>query len=252
MRFSTGAYAFAVAGLVACAAAALPSPRELERSDLDEMKARIVSLQETVTVAEVEIARLRKQLAVLEAQMAEVRTLVTALGPEPMPPPFAERDTIESSDLGPRVRPVPPQPSRLPAPETPAAPTSERLSGSAQGLYDEGYTLFHQGRYVDAESAFQRFLQAHRGSDLADNALYWIGEARFARGDLRGALSAFREVVERFPRGNKVADALLKNGDCLAGLGDTEEASQRYEEVESRFPQSAAAAIAAERRAALP
>jgi len=41
---------------------------------------------------------------------------------------------------------------------------------AAQALYDRGYSLFHQGRYLDAEATFQRFLQAYSETDLSDNA----------------------------------------------------------------------------------
>ena len=119
-------------------------------------------------------------------------------------------------------------------------------------LYDRGYTLYHQGRYVEAEASFQRFLQANPGSELADNAQYWIGECRYSRNDVKGALAAFREVIERFPKGNKVADAMLKAGQCLEAMGDVEGARVTYREVGRRFAGTAAAAVADERRAKLP
>jgi tol-pal system protein YbgF len=131
-------------------------------------------------------------------------------------------------------------------------PTAEVLSPANQVLYDRGYTLYHQGRLVDAEASFQRFLQANPGSELADNAQYWIGECRYARNDFKGALAAFRETVERFPRGNKVADAMLKAGQSLEALGDIEGARVTYREVARRFPGTLAAGAAEERRAKLP
>jgi tol-pal system protein YbgF len=133
------------------------------------------------------------------------------------------------------------------------APQGGAETGPAtQALYDRGYTLFHQGRYVDAEASFQRFLQANPTNELADNAEYWIGECRYSRGDLRGALAAFRETVQRYPEGNKVPDALLKAGQCLESLGNVAEARLTYKEVIRRFSGSAAAAVAEERQAKLP
>jgi tol-pal system protein YbgF len=144
-------------------------------------------------------------------------------------------------------------PAAAPAPaspgEEPAA--AEGLSPATQALYDRGYTLFHQGHFVDAEASFQRFLQSNPKSELADNAQYWIGECRYSRNDVKGALAAFREVVERFPKGNKVPDAMLKEGQCMEAMGDTEGARVTYREVNRRFPGSAAAAVAEERRGKL-
>ena len=159
---------------------------------------------------------------------------------EPAVPPTRR----EPAGAAPAPRGVPPQPAAPP----PADETSQRPpSPAAQALYDQGYTLFHQGRFIDAESAFRRFLQEHPDNDHADNAQYWIGEARYARDDLRGALAAFRETVERHPHGNKVPDALLKAGQCLDKLGDREGARETYREVVRRFPESAAAVVAEER-----
>jgi tol-pal system protein YbgF len=133
-----------------------------------------------------------------------------------------------------------------------AGESAETLPPAAQALYDRGYTLYHQGHFVDAEASFQRFLQTEPKSELADNALYWIGECRSSRNDLRGALAAFRETVERYPQGNKVPDAMLKAGQTLEALGDKEGARTTYKEVTRRFPNTAASAVAEERRAKLP
>ena len=148
--------------------------------------------------------------------------------------------------------PAPSAPAPAPAPSTESGEETELLNPSAQALYDRGYTLYHQGRFVDAETSFQRFLQTNPDSELADNAQYWIGECRYARADTRGALAAFREVTEKFPKGNKVPDALLKAGQCLETLGDIEGARVTYREVGRRFPGSTAAAVAEERRGKLP
>ena len=129
----------------------------------------------------------------------------------------------------------------------PADAEAAAVSEAGQALYDRGYTLFHQGRYVDAEATFQQFLSSFGGTDLGDNALFWIGESRFARQDLSGALAAFREVVSRYPEGNKVPDALLKAADCLAKLGDLNGARRGSREVIERYPTVAAAAVAEDR-----
>ncbi|HSL81298.1 MAG TPA: tol-pal system protein YbgF, partial [Thermoanaerobaculia bacterium] len=126
------------------------------------------------------------------------------------------------------------------------------VTAEAQALYDRGYTLYHQGRYVDAESSFQRFIQAYPSTELTDNAQYWIGESRLARGDVSGALAAFRETVERHPEGNKVPDALLKVGEAMASLGDVEGAREAYQEVIRRFAGTTAAAVARDRLQGLP
>ncbi|MFL6259068.1 MAG: tol-pal system protein YbgF [Thermoanaerobaculia bacterium] len=166
----------------------------------------------------------------------------------PQPPPRRAPATSAPKPAAPKpAAPAGPAPSN---PEPSASP--DGLSPATQALYDRGYTLFNQGRFVDAEASFQRFLQANPGNELADNAQYWIGECRYSRNDIKGALAAFRAVVEKFPKGNKVPDAMLKSGQCLEAMGDVEGARVTYREVNRRFPGTAAAAVAEERRAKLP
>lgn len=190
------------------------------------------------------------------------RTTAPAPAPQrpaaPRPAPVETVEEFEEEDLE-VPQPEPQRPAPAPSNPSPAAPApaesgddSELLNPSAQALYDRGYTLYHQGRFVDAETSFQRFLQTNQDSELADNAQYWIGECRYARADTRGALAAFREVIEKFPKGNKVPDALLKAGQSLETLGDIEGARVTYREVGRRFPGTTAAAVAEERRGKLP
>lgn len=176
---------------------------------------------------------------------------------DPPPPPVRQAEPSQREVREPAQRQAQ-EPQRALELETPepsadrAGATQGGISGDAQAQYDRGYTLYHQGRYVDAETAFQQFLQNHGDSELADNAQYWIGESRAARGDSNGALMAFREAVTRFPDGNKVPDSMLKVGDTLADLGDSRRAAEAYRQLISEFPDSAAAAAAAERLRSLP
>ncbi len=230
------------------------------------VEARLAELEREAKVAEVEVRRLRVQVAELEAALESASSSANGVlrrdpgavaAPQPPPAVVGGRESeVESSDLvleghQPIAGAVRTRPPELDRPamresvstEVPAAP----VDAEAQALYDRGYTLYHQERYVDAETTFQRFLQSHADTDLADNALYWIGESRFARSDWRGALAAFDETTERFPSGNKVPDALLKAGECLVRMGDRERARSSFEEVQRRFPASAAAERARER-----
>lgn len=241
---------------------------------IEELQAELREARRRATMAEVELARARRELAALQARSAapadagspgrgtsgadEAETAEEIVAPIPATVSIEERDLptafspgeanrteAEGSSSG-EVRPA----TEGTAAEIPVS--RSRVSAAGQAAYDRGYTLFHQGRYVDAESAFQQFLAAHGTTDLADNAQFWIGEARFARGDLRGALAAFRETVSRYPGGNKVPDAALKTADCLRDLGDLDGARKAYEEVIRKYPAAAASAVAEERLLALP
>ncbi len=233
------------AALLASACATV-APAADTSADLQAVQSRILELQRKAAVAEVEIARLRQQVAALEGRLGSSpasRPTATPAAPAPAPePPPAPPARVEVQDLAEPAAPAGPFAGA-------AAPA--QVSAEGQAAYDEAYALYHQGRYVDSESSFQRFLQNYPHTDLTDNAFYWIGESRFARGDIRGALAAFRQTVESYPQGNKVPDALLKAGQCLQALGDADGARASFEEIVKRFPESAAAVVAQERLEAM-
>lgn len=268
--------------LAGCASTPIGSgSRDAEvQQDLREIKQRLVEIQREGAMTRVQVEEMERRIATLEARAGIRSGSTRSPGATSTPRPPTGRDTRPPTRSGDPVReerspqPIEPAsagvegrdivveppartaPDRAPASESPEGgdtpATATPISAAAQAIYDRGYTLYHQGRYLDAEAAFQRFLQAHSGTDLADNAQYWIGEARYARGDVPGSLAAFREVVSRYPEGNKVPDALLKAGQSLERLGDQESARRSYQELLDSFPNSAAALVAEERLQALP
>jgi tol-pal system protein YbgF len=268
------ALALAALGLLTTACASSPFTADTPNTDqMQALEQRVVDLQKKAAMDEVEIDHLRQRIAELEAHTGlnaprsatAPATPRTGPPPKPSPPPaepvYREQPApIEERDLD--VSQQPPAALRPGAPKSPSSttpmtgpggsPAPEPMTPAIQALYDRGYTLYHQGHYIDAETSFQRFIQAHPTNELADNAQYWIGECRYSRGDYRGALAAFRETVARFPEGSKVPDALLKAGESLEKLGDREGARGMYQEVIRRFPQSAVASVAEDRQSKLP
>ncbi|MEM7582574.1 MAG: tol-pal system protein YbgF [Acidobacteriota bacterium] len=238
----------------------IPSPKS---DEIEALKRRNVELQKQATVSKIELNRLQQENARLRAEIEASRSVPTAPPRTPEPEPIAQapisvQPEIEEIDLEEEpievAPPIAPEAASPPPSTVGSTTTGERqvaapvaATADAQQLYDEGYTLFHQGSYAAAEAKFQRFVDEHPETELADNALFWVGEARYAQGDFSSALEAFSATVERFPTGNKVADALLKAGKCLESLGDREQAVTTYREVTQRFPRTSAAAKAADR-----
>lgn len=217
------------------------SPDQSVENDLAELKSRVLELQQDAAVDQIEIRRLAERIDELE-------TGGRAPGPGAQVTPRGIREenlvavgsvsAIESTDLGDDLG--------ADAETSLSSPGSQRVTADAQALYDSGYTLYHQGRYLDAEAAFSSFLASWGETDLADNAQYWIGESRLARGDSASALAAFRETVRRYPDSNKAPDALYKVGRVLEGLGDLDGARGEYQEVVRRYPGTEAARSASD------
>lgn len=269
-RISTRrASSFPTLVLAACCALPLAGCASLggdpAADEIAQLKQRLNEERRNATVGEIEVARLRDELANAKAalkraeeELARRRSDDTLRAEAPVRPtrPIdqAELEEPEPSAPVPAVPPptasVPSRPSTL-AEQVGATGTTGASGEDPQVLYDRGYTLFHQKSYDLAEASFRTFLARFPESELADNALFWIGESHYAKGDYEAALAVFAETVTRFPQGNKVSDALLKAGRSLEQLGRVDEAASTYRETLERFPGSVAAAGAKERLDAL-
>ncbi len=218
-----GALAAAAVLLVACgsvepappaivpapsAAAAVPDPR------VAEMQVLLNELMDRIEV-------LTARLAALESGGGAAASLRNRGLPLHAPPPGKRRF---------------PRP-RASAPVRPASvPIGDR--------YRDAIALFGKGRLDDARTAFEAILAADPGGDLADNALYWIGETHFVQARFNEAIDAYRKIVTEYAQQNKAPDAMLKIGMSQARLGDLAMARSTYEALLEGYPYSTAAATA--------
>ena len=95
-----------------------------------------------------------------------------------------------------------------PLPDRPAA----GAAGADQAAYNQAFDILKAGKYADAITAFQQFLQSWPQSSLADNAQYWLGESYYVTRDFQSAAAAFQTVLDRWPDSRKAPDALVEAG----------------------------------------
>ena len=129
---------------------------------------------------------------------------------------------------------------------------SPAAAGADQGAYNQAFDILKAGKYADAITAFQQFLQTYPQSSLADNAQYWLGESYYVTRDFQNAAAAFQTVLDRWPDSRKAPDALLKLGYTQAQLQHTAQARATLSSVATRYPGSDAANLAAARLLQLP
>ena len=202
-----------------------------------------------VTVLADRVRALEERVAAHEAELGRRRAAETAAPARTVSPPAAapRRDMAPAPDFTPPPAPIEvhdlPSPAPAPRPTAPALP----VPSSVEGAYEAALARYDAGDLVEAEAGFHALVAGHPESELADNALFWIGAARMKRGDTAGAEETFRELVESYPAGNKVPDALLQLGLLRERAGDGEGARAAFETVIDRFPLSEAAERAAER-----
>ena len=113
--------------------------------------------------------------------------------------------------------------------------------------YQQAFKLLKQSLYEQAIKAFREFLAAHPGSEYADNAQYWLGEAYYVTRQYDHALSEYQALASKYPASQKVPDALLKIGYSYQELGKEDEAKRQFSDLRQRFPGTTAARLADDR-----
>jgi tol-pal system protein YbgF len=142
-----------------------------------------------------------------------------------------------------------PQPA--PAEATPAAPVaapaqpqSALVGAKLADDYRQAIILFGRGRHGEARRGFQAVFDSDPAGDLADNALFWIGETYFAAGDYTNATRFYNRVVNEFSEENKAPDALFKIALAQERTGDLSLARKTLQQVIERYPYSSPASSA--------
>jgi tol-pal system protein YbgF len=127
-------------------------------------------------------------------------------------------------------------PGQLPVPD-----------GSDRDNYQAAFELLKQQRYEPAALAFQQFLVSFPGSQLADNAQYWLAESYYVTDQFGDALAQFSIVIDQYPESRKVPDALLKMGYCNYELERWNDARAALTRVQTEYAGTTAARLAEQR-----
>ena len=142
--------------------------------------------------------------------------------------------------------PPPPATSTRPAPPPPARPTPSRAMAGAElaETYRSALELYGKGRIDDARKQFQAVFDSDPAGDLADNALYWIGESYFVTGKYNEAVKYYTRIIQDYGDQNKAPDAMLKIGMAETKLGDLTLAKKTFEDLIAKYPYATAATAA--------
>jgi tol-pal system protein YbgF len=97
------------------------------------------------------------------------------------------------------------------------------IPNNPEHLFATAYADYARGNYELALSEFTQYLETYPGSEMADNAQYWIGEINYAQNKLPEAAAAFEKVKTISPNGDKTAPALYKRGLILIEMSRKEE-----------------------------
>jgi len=151
-----------------------------------------------------------------------------------------------------------PVPSYSAAPSSTAEPTAapkiviQEEENPEKAMYNNALQLYQQGKYLEARKEAKDFLAKYPKSDLADNALFLIGEAYYSEKSYKEAIESYQQLLDRYPKGNKVPSALLKQAGSFQKLGDATAARILYERLLESYPGTPQAQIAAKDLKQLP
>jgi tol-pal system protein YbgF len=119
------------------------------------------------------------------------------------------------------------------APPPPEAPF--QAGGSAQ--YDQAMNLMSRAQYTEAAAAFRAYADANPGdTDLAPQAIYWVGNISFIRQDYAGAQRSFAEVIKKYPKSKPAPEAMLKLAQSFMSLGQKSEGCTTLGLIKARYP----------------
>jgi tol-pal system protein YbgF len=176
---------------------------------------------------------------------------------------FAQQLTQMQSELSamkatrPATAPPPVTEAAPPLGGTPAGGSVVVDSGPADSVedpievYQSAYRDYQRGNYDLARQGFDDFAKANPQSDLADNAMYWIGETYFAQKKQRDAIAKFDQVINEFPKSDKVPAALLKKGLAYIEMGEKAQGIVQLQYVIHEHPTSREATLARQRLQAM-
>lgn len=129
----------------------------------------------------------------------------------------------------------------------PSTLPSVRSDSDPQARYQAAYNDYLSGNFDLAIRGFQDYLGGFSGTDLSDNAAYWIGECYFSQGKYTQAIEEFDDVLNRYPRSDKLASALLKKGYAYLEISQRAQGIVQLQHVVREYPGTDAANLAGQR-----
>ncbi len=111
-----------------------------------------------------------------------------------------------------------------------------RLPEAARAAYMVGETLYQQGFYNKAKSAFEEFGKKYPHKLFSDSAYYRIGECFYNRKEYKTAIAKWDELLRRYSGTFYRAEALYGQILSYIALKKWREASAKIGELTDRYP----------------
>ena len=111
-------------------------------------------------------------------------------------------------------------------------------------LYDSCMLSYNAGRFEEAILNFQNFVKKYPSSELADSALFWVGESYMSLRQYEQAILAYQQIMKTYPNGKKIPGAMLRQAIAFNEIKDPVSARLLLNKVIKNYPSSSEAVIA--------
>jgi tol-pal system protein YbgF len=173
------------------------------------------------------LSELSEHLSLLETQLKQVQ---------------AHLGLKATVDMSEQLAKKTPSVAEKPPAQPPVIKESPTLSEDQ--LYESTLATFKGAEYEEALVGFRRFVEQYPGSDLADNAQFWIGECYMGLKQYEQAILAYQEVIKKYPKGNKVPNAMLRQALAFYEINDKISSRLLLKKIIREYPNSSEAKIA--------
>jgi tol-pal system protein YbgF len=212
---------------------------EVGRAEFADLKVRLDDLARQQSVLDERLVEAHRNLERVSQGTEENRELIRQLN--------VSRSLPEAGATGPDLGAATGQQEASPPP----AASPGGAVPSAENLYQTAYADFSKGNYALAISGFEEYANRFPQSDLADNALYWIGECYFSQGNYAVAIEAFDRMLEHYPDSDRAPAANLKKGLAYLNQNMTRQAIVQLRYVVEHYADTDEARVARDKLASL-
>jgi tol-pal system protein YbgF len=141
------------------------------------------------------------------------------------------------SGSGPGASANPPSVDAAPTPTNAPSRSVAGMPGIASDtLYQNALRDFTTGKYDLSRQEFSDYVKNFGSTDLASNAVFYLGEISYSQGDYKDAVGQYNAVLNNYPQSYKLAASLLKKGMAELELGMKATGARDLKEVVRRFP----------------
>ncbi len=102
-------------------------------------------------------------------------------------------------------------------------------------MYQLGWIDYHTGDLENSKINFEKVVAT--GNELADDAMFQIGQMQFEQSRFSNAAQTFLNLTQDFPGSELLPAAKLKRGLSLSNTGELENAKLQFIEVVQAYPQ---------------